>query len=83
MGVDHQPRLGCVCFCELFPKQTLVPQISLLRSRFVLSAVLNQLKLGGNHKLLLSQIQLSLSHCFFEQPLMSAGGFYTRSDGNE
>lgn len=38
-----------------------------------------------HHKLVLSQIQLtdSLPLCFFEKPLMLAGGFCTHSDGNE
>lgn len=52
---------------------------------FLLSAIMSQSKLKPNHKLVLSQIQLtdSLPLCFFEKPLMLAGGFCTRSDGNE
>lgn len=52
---------------------------------FLFSAIMSQLKLKPNHKLVLRQIQLtdSLPLCFFEKPLMLAGGFCTRSDGNE
>lgn len=52
---------------------------------FLFSAIMSQSKLKPNQKLVLSQIQLtdSLPLCFFEKPLMLAGGFCTRSDGNE
>lgn len=52
---------------------------------FLFSAIMSQSKFKPNQKLVLSQIQLtdSLPLCFFEKPLMLAGGFCTRSDGNE
>lgn len=77
---------GTYCLCERSLKRALMLHKPLeTGSPFLLSAIMSQSKLKPNHKLVLSQIQLtdSLPLCFFEKPLMLAGGFCTHSDGNE
>lgn len=76
-------HISCALFMCLL-KGTLMLQKP-LDVRFLLSAIMSQSKLKPNHKLVPSQIQLtdSRSLCFFEKPLMLAGGFCTHRDGNE
>lgn len=73
----------CLCVCSKGPWCS--KNHKMLGPRFLLSAIMSQSKLKPNHKLVPSQIQLtdSRSLCFFEKPLMLAGGFCTHSDGNE
>ena len=75
------------CLCDCLLNKASIPQKSHRRPgpRFLIGAIMSQWKLKPNHKLVLSQIQLTdaLPLCFFEKPLMLAGGFCTRSDGNE
>lgn len=73
------------CLCDCSTRPWFHKNHYRLGPRFLIGAIMSQWKLKPNRKLVLSQIQLtdSLPLCFFEKPLMLAGGFCTRSDGNE